>query len=437
MKSVEEWQNKIVCVATSGGMDSTALLHYLQSEQKRYGYALCAVHCEHGIRGEDSLADMRFVQALCRAWDIPLYLFQTDCLQRAKTDKVSVETAARAFRYECFEGLLREGKADYIATAHHRGDEAETVLFRIARGAALSGAVGMYAKREGYIRPFLDWSKAQIAAYVQANALAYREDKTNDDTAYTRNKLRKIVLPALEDAVDGASENLVRFAALAAEDDAYLYRQSATLLQEIDGQATVLFSREKPLFTRACLTAMKGLGLDKDYTCAHLDSVYALQESERGARITLPKNIVAKKTEKGIAFAMAQDPPTAVLPQEKPFTKTGFDGGMYEVKITSTPPKTTDFIGKILRIDGAKLPPDACFRFRKEGDTLVKFGGGKKSLKKYYNERKIPVEMRRYLPIVAAKEGGEVYAVCGYEIAEKVKVREDTKETLYITLWKK
>ncbi len=437
MKNVAKWENKIVCVATSGGMDSTALLHYLQAERTKYGYALCAVHCEHGIRGKDSLADMRFVQETCKAWDIPLYVFQEDCLQRAKEEKTSVETAARNFRYACFERLLKEGKADYIATAHHQNDEAETVLFRIARGTSLSGAAAMSMPREGIIRPFLGWSKARIIEYVQTHHLAYREDKTNEDTAYTRNKLRKTVLPALEDAVSGAMENLARFAALAAEDDRYLYRQSAGLIQDIDGEKVVLFSGEKPLFTRACLTVMKGLGLEKDYTRVHLDSAYALQDSERGAYCVLPKNIVAKKTEKGIAFALYQDTPTPTLSQAKPFTKEGFDGGTYEVKVFFAPPKENGFVEKILRVDGDKIPTTAYFRFRKEGDTLVKFGGGRKSLKKYFNEEKIPVEIRGCLPLIAEKEGGEVYAVCGYEIADSVKVTAETRNTLYVALYKK
>ena len=141
--NLEKFFGKRICVAVSGGADSVALLCALKNERAEKGFSLCAAHCEHGIRGEESLADMRFVQALCCEWGIELYLFSEDCLARAKREKQSVETAARNFRYACFQQIINEGKADYIALAHHKNDEAETVLLHLARGASLTGAGAM------------------------------------------------------------------------------------------------------------------------------------------------------------------------------------------------------------------------------------------------------------------------------------------------------
>ena len=126
---LRDFSGKTICVAVSGGADSVALLHYLKNLQTEYRYGLCALHCEHGIRGAESVEDMQFVQRLCKAWDIPLFVFVEDCPLRAKREKTSLETAARNFRREKYDALLCEGKADCIATAHHSGDEAETVLF--------------------------------------------------------------------------------------------------------------------------------------------------------------------------------------------------------------------------------------------------------------------------------------------------------------------
>ena len=93
--------------------------------------------------------------------------------------------------------------------------------------------------------------------------------------------------------------------------------------------------------------------------------------------------------------------------------------------------------GKILRIDGDKLPANAVFRFRQEGDFILRFGGGGKTLKKFFNERKIPVEKRQYLPLIAEADGNEVYVVCGEEISEKVKVTADSRRILYIQTYEK
>ena len=414
-----------------------ALLHYLISQRATVGYQLSVVHCEHGIRGNESVSDGLFVQETCQRIGVPCYYFAEDCIRLAKEGKMSVETAAREFRKRCFQTLLDEGKADYVATAHHQGDEAETVLFRLARGAALSGARGMSQESDRMIRPFLTWSRAEITAYAAAQNVAFREDKTNTDVAYTRNKIRHEVLPTLEEAVPGATVNLARFAVLAAEDDELLYELSAPLLSQVKGEWQVAFCEKKPLFTRACLTALKGLGLEKDYTAAHLAAVYRLQSSERGSVAVLPKNIRAEKREKGIVFYRYQPCERSVCAEEKKFSEEGYDGGMYEVNVFSCLPTGAVDEEKVLRIDGDKLPKNAVFRFRKEGDFIARFGGGEKSLKKFFNERKTPVDERARLPLIAEADGHEVYVVCGEEISEKVKVTADSRRILYIKTCKK
>ncbi len=437
---LKAFSGKRIAVAISGGADSVALLHYLKSRENECGYMLLAVHCEHGIRGAESLADMRFVQEYCKDLGVALTVFAQDCPARATREKISLETAARIFRRECFLSLVDSKQADYIATAHHQNDEAETVLFRIARGASLTGASGMKEVDGWLLRPFLSWKKADILEYVATHGLAFCTDSTNADTEFTRNRLRAEVLPTLESAVRGATENLARFAEKAAEDDELLYEYARELLQVFDGENgreyLVQFHEKKPLFCRACLLAIKGLGVEKDYTSAHLDSVWALQKLERGARIDLPKGVVAIKGESGIVFHVKKDTVVYEKPMQKPFALDGFDGGRCEVILSKTPIESTDGAWRVLRVDGDKIPPSAVFRFRQDGDFISRFGGGTKTLKKFFNEEKTPVEEREYLPLIAEPDG-EVYAVCGVEISEKVKVDESTKAVLYIVVKRK
>ncbi len=437
---LKKFSGKKIGVAISGGADSVALLHYLKSRENECGYTLFAVHCEHGIRGAESIADMRFVQEYCQNLGVKLGIFTQDCPKRAEKEKISLETAARLFRRECFSTLIEEKKVDYIATAHHQNDEAETVLFRIARGASLTGASGMKEVDGWLLRPFLSWTKAEILEYVRAHDLAFCTDSTNADVAFTRNRLRAEILPALESAVCGATENIARFAERAAEDDGLLYEYAREILSVVDGENgreyVVQCNEKKPLFHRACLLAIKGLGIEKDYTSAHLDGVYALQKSERGARYDLPKGIEAIKAKTGILFR-AKKPVCAsekFLP--KKFDLGGFDGGRYEVIFSKTPIESADGGWRVLRVDGDKIPPSSVFRFRQEGDFISRFGGGTKTLKKFFNEEKTPVVERAYLPLIA-EPNGEVYAVCGVEISEKVKVDDNTKEILYIAVKRK
>ncbi len=437
MKLLERLDGKRICVAVSGGADSVALLHYLKAQSSHYGFSLSAVHCQHGIRGQASLDDKAFVIQLCNEWNIPLFLFDEDCPVRAKDKKESLETTARNFRRESFISLIKEKKADYIATAHHLGDEAETVLLHLARGAGLSGARGIQPQSEFYIRPFLAWSKEQILAYIGEHGLSYRTDESNFCLDATRNKIRLQVLPLLEEIIPSAKENIAKFAQKALEDDTFLYALSDKLITRQGNAYLLSFHDEKPLFYRATLSILKSLGLTQDYTTKHLESAYALQYLERGAKAHLPKNIRLEKTEKGILFTMQTEEPT-ILPNntEKSFTLDGFDGGRYAVKIETAVEKERVDGWRVLRFDKDKLPKDAVFRFRKDGDEIEKFGGGTKSLKKFFNERKIPVRERSYLPLIASSKTGEVYAVCGVEIADKIKTTEDTKSVLYIVLQK-
>ena len=429
MKTMD-FANKKICVATSGGADSTALLHFLKSREKQDGFCLSAVHCEHGIRGKESENDMHFVQELCLSWNIPLFIFRGNCLEKSQMEKVSVETAAREFRKSCFAQLIAQNQADYIATAHHAGDQAETVLFRIARGASIAGAGGIKEIDGYFLRPFLRWTKEEILAYAKAHELSFCVDKTNESTEYTRNALRLEIFPALEKAVPGAKENFARFAFLASEDEAYLQKQSENLLTKTDKGYLVEFCKEKPLFRRAVLTAVKALGVEKDYTSTHLENAFDLQYLERGAKLNLKKGVVATKTQKGIFLAL-EETDTTENTQNAVYSKNGFCGSKYKVNVLLSE-KPSDGEWKTLRIDEEKIPANAVFRFRGEGDRMRVFGGGTKSLKKLFNERKIDVLDRAHLPVLAVES--EVLAVCGVEISDSVKVEENTKKTVFLQL---
>ena len=403
-----------------------ALLHYFYTHASAYGIKICAVNCEHGIRGEASLADSAFVKSLCENWDVPLLEYSADCLALSKERKVSLETAARDFRYECFDRILQDDRADFIATAHHREDNAETVLFNICRGASLTGASGI-SERKGYIRPLLSVAKEDILKYIQENNLSYRQDKTNEDESITRNAVRLKVLPTLERIIPGATSGIVRFSALAKEDDALLYELAKPLLQNFDWGVKVSFSSQKPLFCRACLLALKRLGVEKDYTLAHLELLYALQTAENGARASMPENIIGVREYDGVALYRPQNR----IQEEIPFNLGSFTLGKTTVVVTSCEERRQ---GEGEYLDLNEIPSTAVFRTRREGDVFTKFGGGSKKLKDYLIDKKIPVRERDELIVLA--DGKEILAIVGVEISDKVKVKEKSK-IIKLTIQKK
>ncbi len=423
-----------IAVAVSGGADSVALLDKLVCLSKEWELTLSIVHCEHGIRGEESLRDQAFVQELSKQYALPMYLFSEDCPALAVATGESLETAARAFRYRSYCSLIDEGKADYIALAHHRDDEAETVLFRLCRGTSLSGAAAMTAVNGRYLRPLLDESKEEILSYLSVRGLTYLTDSTNLQTDATRNMLRLDVLPRLETAVPGAAKNLAAFADVAREDDELLYRLAAEYVIKMtpssasDTGYKVRFA-EPPLFRRACLAVMKEIGIERDYTKKHLQALTDLSRLQTGAKVSLPKGIVARREYDRIAFYKADEQETQFC--EIPFQFGDMEWGRYSLKCSLMPMGGEG----TLRFDLDKLPDGCVLRTRREGDIFRKFGGGEKPLKKYFIDKKISLAERNCLPVLA--KGNRVFAVVGVEIADEIKVTSETKRTAYIALQRK
>jgi tRNA(Ile)-lysidine synthase len=201
-----------VCVAVSGGADSTALLRTLLVQRDELGIVLSVLHVEHGLRGQASVDDAAFVRALAEQLNLPCEVVGVDTRQRMAEEKESVETAARALRYQMFHDVLAAGKADKVATAHTLDDQAETVLMKLLRGAWTEGLTGIHpelrmeiatsgagqngrASDKICVRPFLAVQRAQIEAYLRAIGQPWRQDASNDSLAHTRNRIRHELLP--------------------------------------------------------------------------------------------------------------------------------------------------------------------------------------------------------------------------------------------------
>lgn len=208
-----------VLCAVSGGADSVCLLDLV----RRLGdvTVLCA-HFDHGIRGAESARDAAFVEALCKEWDIPFFSGRGDVPACAAEHGMSIETAARELRYAFLERVAGEQGADVIATAHNLNDNAETILFRMARGTGLRGLVGIPARRGRIVRPLLKTPRRDIEAYLAAHGIPHVEDSTNAETDAARNRVRLDLLPALESIHPGAAAGIVRMSETLAADEAFL-----------------------------------------------------------------------------------------------------------------------------------------------------------------------------------------------------------------------
>lgn len=459
--SLAPYRGLSLAVAVSGGRDSVALLHYLHKNAEEAHISLSALTCCHGIR-PSAEADVAFVEELCRAWGVPLTVFRADVPARAKQSGRNLEEEGRLFRRECYQTML-DGGADAVLTAHHRDDYAETVLFRLARGTSLQG-LDVFPAQKGLLRPLLSVTRARIDEYIKENALPFREDETNADVALSRNRIRHEVLPALERAVLGAKENLVRFAERAVRDDAFL---QALALREVrgEGEKRVSVDLPEPVFFRACLAAMKALGLTRDYTESNLKELQKLASAQAGRFTRLPCGITVYREGADLVFLPGRkDAEGADKAQELPFflgRQEAF-GGVLEVgegdfgedeadrgeageqpflrgeppflrgeQTTGEQPKAC---GRVLYVDLAAVPEGAVWRTRREGDAFLPCGGHQKSLKKFLTEKKIPARVGRELPVLA--EGSEVLCIAGVELSDRIKRTQETVRAGHITFTK-
>jgi tRNA(Ile)-lysidine synthase len=236
-----------LAVGLSGGADSVALLCVLHARREELGLVLSAAHLHHGLRGEEADGDLEFSRKLAAELGLPFHEARVDVAAAAKAapgnedepDKAreSIEEAARRLRYGWFRQLMASGEVEAVATAHTRDDQAESVLGKFLRGAWTEGLSGIHPKLESLegriLRPMLAATRVEVEAYLRQLGQGWREDSSNRDLIYTRNRLRHELLPLLEGWNPRLREHLAQMAVLARDEEAWAQTQVAALAQQI------------------------------------------------------------------------------------------------------------------------------------------------------------------------------------------------------------
>ncbi len=307
-----------VGVAVSGGADSVALLRLLLELRKELGLVLSVTHFNHKLRGAEAERDETFVEELARKFHLEFLCERGDVARQAATQSTGIEAAARAMRYEFFRSLLSEGKLDRVATAHTLDDQAETVLLRIGRGAGTRGLAGIYPRLSvpgpqssdaAIIRPLLGIRRPELEKYLRQIGQSWREDKSNRDLRFTRNRVRHGVLPRLERALNpSVRESLAEAAEIARAEEDYWQAEVAKILPEIwDApnrrlQLARLSRLPLAMQRRVVRGAVETLGLRLEF--AHVEETLAVASgAEKSAN--LPVGWRAERTNNGLSFQPA------------------------------------------------------------------------------------------------------------------------------------
>ena len=426
-----------VLVALSGGADSTALLCFFLDMAERYPLLVSCAHVEHGIRGDASLEDCGFVHALCEEKNVPLYMVHVDAPAYSRAHGCGLEDAARRLRYAFLHQTADEIGADAIALAHHAGDQRETVLLHALRGSDIKGLCAMRYRSGRLIRPLLDQSPESLRAYLLSIGQPWREDESNADAAYLRNRIRHELLPAMEAAVPGAGAALERLSRAAQRDEEYFRAQLDALdlcaIPLTDGLAVrrdALAAFHPAILSRALVRLAERAGIEMQRSDMIEEMMAALNLDEAVVNLSGGAHAIigARYLCLTRASAEIEDMPLNVPGR----TKTPF--GEFEVR-AALPGETGD--GKRIQCIPLRLLAGAVVSSRREGDTMIPFGKRMPvKLKKLMIDAHVERAMRKSVPLMRDCEGNILWAV-GLRGAEHCRLRENEEQMMvrYLGAW--
>ncbi|ADL06571.1 tRNA lysidine(34) synthetase TilS [Lacrimispora saccharolytica] len=429
-----------VIVALSGGADSVCLLVVLNELKEELGLELKAVHVHHGLRGKEADRDRDYSRDLSARLGVSFSCVQVDAALYAGEHGMSVEEAGRHLRYQIFEKERLDFSGTKIAVAHHRDDQAETILYNLFRGTGLKGLGGMRPLRDRIVRPLLCVGREEILAYLEEKRISYCEDSTNAQTDYVRNRIRRRILPEIREEVNRrAGENILHAGEMAAQADAYLEKQAEKILKargvgemEASGlrpacgiDAAVLLAEDNIIRNYVIRRMIRSVNESmKDITMTHVESAAALLFGSDRRQVDLPCGLIAVRTngELWIKRKEQEEP----VDKERDFLLPELDFKTFPYKKGQEIPKN----GYTKWFDYDKIKCALSVRYRKTGDYMTLAGGGRKTIKSFMIDEKIPKDEREKIPLVA--EGSHVLWVIGYRISEYYKITDDTHTVIQI-----
>ena len=473
-----------VLAAVSGGADSVCLLLLLHEMAAELGIKVFAFHMNHGIRGAEADRDEQFVMELCERLNIPLTVAHEKVEEYAAERGLSGEEAGRILRYHHLGETAEKYQCAKIAVAHHEDDDAETVLLNLFRGSGLAGLSGIRPVRENIIRPLLCVSRKEIEGYLNEQELSWCEDSTNKENDYTRNKIRNELLPWVTENINSrAAEHILAVSEFAAQADAYFEMEAEKILEEScskrreegkqpnsknageadgkesgTGQSSKVAENEMKMCTKINTDIfdpqpeilktyivrrmiLNAAGKAKDITERHIRSVMDLSGPGGGHTVDLPYGLKAVRGYEtlGIVQMSESDQKQERKPvfENKINLETDMDeildlGGTH-IRLHAVHRKKEPEIPKnqyTKWFDYDKIKGTLSLRHRQPGDYLTLPSGGRKTLKSWMIDEKIPRQEREEIWLLAEEK--HILWIVGHRISAYYKITEQTKTILEV-----
>ncbi|MGA2323630.1 MAG: tRNA lysidine(34) synthetase TilS [Sedimentisphaerales bacterium] len=440
-----------ILLAISGGVDSSALLHVLAALR----LDIHCAHINHQLRTDEAQRDEDFVIEQCQKLKVPVITKKIDVRDYAKKSKLSIETAARNLRIENLVEIAKEQNCACIATAHHKNDNAETIIDRLIRGTGLRGMCGIWPAKKfadgiTFIRPLLCATRDEIIQYLNSRNLNWCTDRTNTDFAYRRNFIRHRLLPALQN--DSQSDIVERLAVLSKASrgfylmvcraaDAIWPDVAAANGNEIAVDSDKIASQSAEIKIEIIRRAMAYLGAgEQDVTERHYKSILRLPDD---AELQLPNRITVHRQGGKIVFekhlktkpaqSIAIDPVVLKVPGATQLGPYAINADIIEIeqKDLAGFKKTKTNLVEWFDFEKLKLPMEV--RSRRRGDKFQPLGlTGEKKVGKFLTAAKVSQSLRRRLLVIA--DSDKIIWLCPVRISEQAKVTNDTRKVIQIKI---
>jgi tRNA(Ile)-lysidine synthase len=431
-------------LAVSGGAGSVVLAWLM----KIGGYAFSIAHCNFQLRGEESNRDEAFVAALAHDLEVPFYLKRFETTAYAESKKVSIQVAARELRYEWFNSIL-DGKAfddlqrgvqdnpiryQYLITAHHQDDNIETVLMNFCKGTGINGLKGIMSKQDRLVRPLLFASKEEILAFAEANQLSWVEDSSNEEVKYTRNYLRKVVIPTIEkifsQVQDNIADSIERF-----KDVAEIYNQSIALTKKrlVEVKGTEFHIPVLKLLRRTSRrTLIYEIIKEYGFSSKQVAEVEKLLSSESGKYCTSSTHRILRNRA-WLIISPLEGYIDQVAVVEKGEDSVYFDNKHLHLKRLKGIDINVSTDNTMAAVDVQEIQFPLIVRKWKQGDYFYPLGmRKKKKLARFFIDQKLSLTDKEKVWVVESHK--KIVWVIGLRIDDRFKITPTTREALQLSI---
>jgi len=388
------------------------------------------VHCNFGLRGTESDGDERFVIDLAKGFGKTYQVKTFDTMEYVETHKVSVQMAARELRYHWFKGLMQVNNIDYLVTAHHADDDIETFIINLSRGTGIKGLTGIPVKSNDILRPLMPFSRMQILSFARSKDIEWREDKSNEETKYLRNKVRHQIVPLLKELHPTFLDNFK-------STQEFLYQTALIYDNHITQLKEDLFEKEGDVI-RISIKALSGLnpmnayiyGLFRDYGFTEWNDVSELVHAMSGKEVRSKTHRLIKDREVLLLAKIGTD-------NQNKFQIEGTDEEVQDpihLAIRSVD-KIEETSPGVLYVDKETLKYPMTLRKWEKGDYFYPLGmHGRKKLSKYFKDEKVNIVAKENQWLLCSNN--DIVWVVGKRADERFKITEKTKHIVKIVLKK-